>query len=338
LPREAAFPYWTGPEYNFPTREQMIEKLSSQEEFYAADDYYQYSNLGMSLLGEVVAAASGQPYADYIKQRILSPLLLKDTTPEMPENQKGGRLATSYSMRLRDGSRKAIPFFQVKGIAPAAGFASTVEDLGRFASWQFRLIEKGGSEVLAANTLKEMHRVHYLDSNWQTARGLGYSVANRNDKVIVGHNGTCPGFRTQLDMWMKDKIGITIMGNSNDVNPGSYTRGIYDVIAPAIEGAIKSPEKAQKPDPTLEKYVGTYEQPFGGETHVLIVEGSFLRTFSVPTDNPAGRITKLKRVEGDVFQAVSEDGRPTPKVIFETGPDGKVTRMVRDSNYSVKIN
>ena len=32
-------------------------------------------------------------------------------------------------------------FYQVRGIAPAAGYASTVEDLGRFASWQFRLLD-----------------------------------------------------------------------------------------------------------------------------------------------------------------------------------------------------
>ena len=51
LPREADYPYWTGPEHQFPTREQIIEALSGQEELYPADTYYQYSNLGMSLLG-----------------------------------------------------------------------------------------------------------------------------------------------------------------------------------------------------------------------------------------------------------------------------------------------
>jgi CubicO group peptidase (beta-lactamase class C family) len=120
LPRESDYPYWTGPEHNFPTREQIIERLSSQEELYPAETYFQYSNLGLTLAGEVVAAVSGQPYAEYIKQNILEPLSLKDTTPEIPTEHKGGRLATGYSARLRDGSRKVIPFYHVNGIAPSA--------------------------------------------------------------------------------------------------------------------------------------------------------------------------------------------------------------------------
>ena len=74
LPRESDYPYWTGPEHAFPSREKIIEKLTSQEELYPADTYFQYSNLGLTLAGEVVAAVSGQPYAEYVKQHILDPL------------------------------------------------------------------------------------------------------------------------------------------------------------------------------------------------------------------------------------------------------------------------
>ena len=58
LPRESDHAYWTGPEYAFPTREQIIERLSRQETLYPAETYFQYSNLGLTLAGEVVAAAS----------------------------------------------------------------------------------------------------------------------------------------------------------------------------------------------------------------------------------------------------------------------------------------
>jgi CubicO group peptidase (beta-lactamase class C family) len=61
LPRESDYPYWTEPDYPFPTHEQIVEKISKQEMLYPADTYYQYSNLGLTLAGEVVAAVSGQP-------------------------------------------------------------------------------------------------------------------------------------------------------------------------------------------------------------------------------------------------------------------------------------
>jgi CubicO group peptidase (beta-lactamase class C family) len=50
--------------------------------------------------------------------------------------------------------------FTARRIAPAAGYASTVGDLGRFASWQFRLLSKGGTET-AVQTQFTQHSNHY---------------------------------------------------------------------------------------------------------------------------------------------------------------------------------
>jgi CubicO group peptidase (beta-lactamase class C family) len=337
LPREADFPYWTGPDYPFPTREQIMERLANQEELYPADTYYQYSNLGLTLAGEVVAAVSGQTYPEYVQKNILDPLGLVDTSPEIPDDQRGKRLATGYSRKMRDGSRKVIPPFSVRGIAPAAGFASTVEDLARFASWQFRLLDKGGSEILAANTLKEMQRVHWLDPNWTTTRGLGFSVSRRDGTTFVGHGGSCPGYRTNLSLSPKDKIAVIVMTNGHDVSPSSYGNRIFDVVAPAIEKSIESPGKAKRADAKLSKYVGRYDRPLGGESYVVIMDGE-LAVFSIPTDNPARSLTRLKHIEGDTFKRIRSDGELGEAFRFETGPDGKVTRMVRNSNYSIRVN
>jgi CubicO group peptidase (beta-lactamase class C family) len=335
LPREAEFPYWTGPDYPFPTREQIMEKLSGQEELYPAFTYFQYSNLGLTLAGEVVAAVSGQPYAEYVEQNILDPLGLKDTKPEIPEEHKGGRLATPYTGHLRDGKRKVIPFYQVRGVAPAAGFVSTVEDLARFASWQFRLLEKGGKEVLAANTLKEMHRVHWLDQDWETTWGLGFSVSRRNGKIFVGHGGNCPGYRTNLSMCPKDKIAVIVMTNASDVNPEEYGEQVFDIVSPAISKALESPDQAKKADPDLEKFIGRYDRPLDEEIHVVIMDGE-LAMISLPTDNPIKSLTKLKRVNENTFRRVRDDGNLGEAVVFELGPDGKVTRLIHNSNYAVR--
>lgn len=336
LPREADYPYWTGPDFTFPSREQVIERLGNQEELYPADTYFQYSNLGLTLAGEVVGAASGQPYAEFVQKHILDPLGLKDTSPEIPAQYRDGRLATGYSQKMRDGSRKPTPFLQIKGIAPAAGFASTVQDLGRFASWQFRLLSKGGNEVLAANTLKEMQRVHFLDQDWRTARGLGFQVSQRNGKIFVGHGGSCPGYKTDLSMSPKDKIAVIVMTNANEVNPGDFSQEIFDIVAPRITKALETPGQGRKAEPALAKYLGRYDRPLGGETHVLVLDGELVM-MSLPTDNPQ-RLTKLKYVGKDTFQRVRDDGELGEKILFETGPDGKVTRLVHNSNYAIRVN
>ncbi|MCK5738875.1 beta-lactamase family protein, partial [bacterium] len=77
LPREAAFPYWT--DHVFPTTEQIKTTLPTQKMKYAPDTHFQYSNLGMALLGHVVATASGEAYAAYVENHIFKPLKMQDS-------------------------------------------------------------------------------------------------------------------------------------------------------------------------------------------------------------------------------------------------------------------
>lgn len=81
----------------------------------------------------------------YVRARILDPLGMSDTYTDIPAEHRGDRFATGYTRLGRDGQRAEATSFQARGIAPAAGFSSTVEDLARFASWQFRLLEIRGS-------------------------------------------------------------------------------------------------------------------------------------------------------------------------------------------------
>ncbi len=332
LPREADYPYWTGPDFTFPTHEQVVAQIAKQETLYPADTYFQYSNLGLTLAGEVVSAASGQPYADYVRQNILQPLGLKDTRPEMPEQERGRRLAVGYSAVTRAGTRTPLPFFSARGITPAAGFSSTADDLARFASWQFRLLAKGGTEVLRATTLREMHRVHFVDPDFETTYGLGFSVWRSDGKTFVGHGGSCPGYRTQVLLRDEDKVATVFMSNALGVNSQQFAQRMYDIVAPAIAAAAKGTEKPKAFDPALERYLGTYESSFGGEIAVVAWEDG-LAVLSLPTADPVKSLVKLKKVGEHTFRRIRKDEKLGEAMVFEVGPDGRPTRFVWNSNY-----
>jgi CubicO group peptidase (beta-lactamase class C family) len=327
LPRESDHPYWTGPSFEFPTREAIVAGLKNQETVYPAETYFQYSNLGLTLAGEVAAAAAGQPYAAYVKARILDPLGLASTFPEMPEAERGRRLATGYSAIQRDGTRSPMPFFQARGIAPAAGFASTAEDLARFASWQFRVLGgHGGTGVLAAPTLREMHRVHWVDPDFETTWGLGFSVWRSDGRTFVGHGGSCPGFRTQLLLKPDEKIATVFMANALGVNAQQYAQRLYDLVAPA----------PKPPDPTLAAYVGTYRSSFGGEIAVVRWEDG-LAMLGLPTTDPVRALTKLRPAGEHTFRRVRRDEALGEAVVFEMGPDGRAARIRWWSNYYPRV-
>jgi CubicO group peptidase (beta-lactamase class C family) len=338
LPRESDFPYWTGPEFNFPTRDQIKERLGSQETLYPAETYFQYSNLGLTLAGEVITSVSGEPYETYVGKHILRPLGLKSTSPELPEKERGGRLATGYSSVLRDGTRVPVPFFMARGIAPAAGYASTAEDLARFASWQFRVLDrKGGEEVLKANTLREMHRVHWVDPDLETMWGLGFAVSRSEGKVFVGHGGSCPGFRTQLLLKPDEKLATVFLANAQGVNTGEFVQQMYNIVAPAIKSAGKpAMNESGQPQANLARYTGTYESGFGGEVAIVEWEDG-LAALSLPTMDPVRGLTKLKKVGEHTFRRVRKDEALGETLVFELGGEGQVLRLIWNSNQYRRV-
>lgn len=337
IPRETDLPYWTGPSFTFPTHDEVVKTVGSQTALYPAETYFQYSNLGMTLAGEIVASVSGAPYADYVSRNILSPLGLASTTPEMPEKERGKRLATGYSALTREGRRDPVAFFQPRAVAPAMGFASTAEDLARFASWQFRLLASGGTEVLKASTLREMHRVHFVDPDLETMWGLGFAVSTADKTTLVGHGGSCPGFRTQLLLQPDARLGVAVLANASGVDTSAWARQVREIVAPAVKAARKEPGKAKAADPAMRTFAGTYsDAPWGGETFVLPWEDG-LAMLSLPSREPMKDLVKLKKTGDRTFRRIRKDETLGEEIVFEPGPDGRATRLRRHSNYLTRV-
>ncbi len=335
LPREAAYPYWTGPDFPFPTEEQVKSKLGEQKTLYPSSTYFQYSNLGLTLLGEIVEEISGQTFDEYVTQNILNPLKLKNTRPELPESLYGNQLAIGYSSINRKLEREKVNLFHAKGIKPAAGFSSNVVDLGKFASWQFRLLDSTLTEILKPSTLKNMQRVHWTNPDWKLTWGLGFSVRKDGDgNTVVGHGGSCPGYRSVLNIYPKSKRAYAVMINASGANPGKYSQGILEIME-----KVKSSEKVdEKIQVDLNEYLGYYsQQPWWSEVYVHPWQGKLV-TMTLPSNSPDESMTIYKHIEKDTFQRVREDGELGEKLIFERDENGYVYRFKSHGNYSPKIN
>jgi CubicO group peptidase (beta-lactamase class C family) len=331
LPREADFPYWSDPS-RFPTREEMIEALHGQESVFPPETRYKYSNLALAVAGEIVAAVSGEPFAEYIQGHILDPLGMTSSYVRTGDIDRG-RLATGYELMRPDGTQPLSPETDSKGLTPAANMSSTVEDLARYVSLQLRDGPAGGAQILKGSTLREMHRVHWLEDDWSSGRGLSFGVWRQGSRTLVGHSGWVGGYRTQVAFDPESKIGVVVLTNSDEGGPGSYVRQAFELLAPAIEKAA-----AQKPvvptvsDPT--RYVGRYHDPDGWETDVLWYDGRLVMYGHgyPPSANPRGALTDLTPEGEHVFRMTGENG-DGELVVFEFRPDGRVARVKVGSNY-----
>ena len=330
LPRESAYPYWTAPEFNFPCREEVKGKLSDQETLYPASTYFQYSNLGLSLLGEVVAEVSGLSFDEYIVKEIFKPLKMKDTRTVLPQKKHGKQLAVGYAMLDRKGYRQKLEIFQAKGIKSAAGFSSNVKDLAKFAAWQFRLRDSKESEILKPATLKNMHNVHWMDPDFDLTWGLGFYVYQHSGNKWAGHNGSCPGYKTTLQLDLENKMAYSVMVNCNGSSPYSLAHGINDLMNEA-----KGQENEDDLD--LSEYVGFFsEQPWYGETYIGEWYGDLV-CFDLPSDNPVDDMTYMKYIEKDTFRRIRDNGELGEVITFVRNEEGDIVSYKWFQNYSKKI-
>ena len=315
LPRESNHPYWSWPDFPFPSKQAVIDELNNQEMLYPPSKYYQYSNLGLSLLGYVVEEVSGQSFDDYVNKNILIPLGMSSTKTYMSSDEYGKVLSLGYSSLNRNVERQKVNFFNADGIAAAAGFTSNVLDLAKFARWQLNLLSSDEKNILSAETLKNMHKVHWDDELSSVTRGLGFGVYNLDGESWVGHGGSCPGYRSQLYISPNLGIAYSVMINSSGTSPTKYIRGIHRILSKVN---LNKGDEINK----FKEFEGKYiSQPWVSETYVQSWGGD-LALISLPSDEPY--LSLYKHVDGDVF-----------KKILSNDDLGQELEILRDENNNV---
>ena len=341
LPREGVTDYWA--DNSFPDTQGLRAEVSNQTQLYKPYDHWQYSNLGMAMLGEAVAKASGKSWGDYVDETILAPLGMNTTTVDMPFEIVGAGFANGYYIRSPDGKREAVEKHNFRAFAPAAGIASSVNDMAKFVSWNFRLRASGDPEILKATTLAQMQRVHWAGEDFnEPAWGLAYATRRYGKKTLWGHNGYCPGARTEFVMRMPTKTGVIMMTSANDVSPDDFVKMVYALTSDAIEAVhgedAQKPDKkkSKKPKVKLSDYEGYYAiTNYDWDSYVgLNADGLFM--LSIFDDDAVEKIQNLVREKNDRFRRKRKDGSLAEAVTFERGPNGQISAVVQHSYRSTK--
>ena len=332
LPRESIHPAWT--DFEFPEAEAVRDTISDQETTYATETKWKYSNLGFTLAGMVAGAASGKPFAELVNQGILEPLGMDSTSVGPIPADHQGRLATGYGRRMADGSRMSMPFVDARAFDPATGVSSSVPDMLKFLQWQMRVRDRKSEEVLATNTLLEMQRVHWVQSSWDSGWGLGFSVRHTEDRDLIGHGGSYPGYRTQTQLSPEEDVGVVVFTNAGDGNPGRFLDKAFEWVAPHL---AKEEEETVTYDPDWDIYVGTYRNRWG-DTSVLRLEDELV-IFSPLSENPDRSKGTLRSTdEPDVFRLESDGfGAHGELVRFQVNDEGAAVRIYVGVNYSEKV-
>lgn len=327
LPREAG-PHWT--DFNFPTKAEVQALMAERQAAFAPDVRWKYSNLAYTVAGMVIEAVSGTSWADYVQRNIYQPLGM--TASSVDRDVSG--LAVGYGPRMPDGSRAVRPFIDSRGMAAATGITSTVEDMAKFVSAQFRTGPMGGTQVLSTASQREMHRVRMMESTWTRGNGIGFSVSRVGDKLFVGHGGGYPGYTTQTLINLDARVGVIVLTNTNDSDPGAIATQLMNSVGEAAAKAIAKTPKVVAWDPSWSRFVGTYRSA-GGESAVVELNQRLVVLSATATtlENP----TRLEPIGNGLFRVVAPTGGgPVGEVVRFVEEGGRVTRMITGDSYAVR--
>jgi len=167
---------------------------------------YEYSNIGVGLLGHTLALRAGMNYEDLLRRRILEPLGMTSTTITFNASLSARR-ATGHNARLFP-----VPPWTGGVLAPTGGVNSTAEDVLKFAA----AVVDSRSPMKAAFARMTSVRRPIPDS--RTQQTLGWSTFKRGSSELLAHDGGTFGFQSRLvvDTTRKRAVIVLINGRSEE--------------------------------------------------------------------------------------------------------------------------
>jgi len=181
--------------YKNYTVDDMYDFLKDFEPSPKSDRKTHYSNLGMGLLGHILANVDGLSYESMVDKRIFQPLKMEDSMIEIAEGQL---------IQGHDGSGYPTSQWDLPTFAGAGAIRSTTTDMMKYL-------------VANINEVPPYHLTHTPKKDYSSSRkiGLAWISQKKGDLAYTWHNGGTGGFRTFTGFSKNKKVGVIVMANSS---------------------------------------------------------------------------------------------------------------------------
>jgi len=198
----------------------VIKSAYSQPLRFAPGEKWEYCNTGYFALAEVIRKVSGQPWTDYLNEKVFKPSEMNTTFPTNTKVSVPNR-ALGYvdNTKLRDAD-------DWPALRPSGAFLSTVLDL---AKWDAVLYS---DKILNDSTREQMGTPVKLNDGTAYPYGFGWHLGSIRGHRLVHHSGGMPGARSEFARFVNDRLTIIVLMNLDDVDVDSIMRGIALIYLP----------------------------------------------------------------------------------------------------------
>jgi CubicO group peptidase (beta-lactamase class C family) len=300
-PKDPADPY---ADY---TSERMFDFIG-RHELRRAPGKYEYSNLGMGLLGYVLADKLGKTYEQLLVERVTKPLKMNDTRITLSNDQKK-RLAPGYDRALTSAKN-----WNLSVLAGAGGIRSTAHDLMKLVEAS---LSDDKSPVVAA--IHEAWKPRYGKPG-QIGVGLGWHIAR--DGVTRFHGGQTGGYTADVFIFLPKKLGVVVVCNTSTEKTGELAEKIIQSQLGMSPPPIAIRKTVNVAPDVLKSYEGVYALSLVFAITITVEDGKLM---AQATNQPKFQV--FPESETKFYYKVVD-----AQIEFEKGADGKVEKLVLHQN------
>jgi D-alanyl-D-alanine carboxypeptidase len=198
---------------------------------------YHYSNVGYKTLGLLIEAMEGEPYAEVIRRRILEPLGMSATAPEIT-NAIRPRLAVGYEPARDDrvwfSGAPLLPGTWLETGTADGCLASTGAEMAAFARMLMRGGELDGTRLLSAASFDLMATP--VNAIAADGYGSGLITWEVDGHRYVGHTGGMVGYIAGMWCDLEAGLGAVVLQSGPGHSPFALTRVAIRAVAAIREG------------------------------------------------------------------------------------------------------
>lgn len=244
-------------------REKLSEYLLSAKPARKPDEGYEYSNLAVGLLGDLLSQQAGVSYEELLRVKITEPLGMSDTVIKLSKEQATRFAPPHNSALLPDHA------WDFDALAGCGAIRSTVDDMLLFA--QASMNPPKGEIGKALELAWKQHKPALKGNH---AMGLGWMIAG--DGSTRWHNGQTGGYHSMILVSRDLKCATVMLCNTAEIKLDVLAEQIFQTIV-GIDVKPTTFEKEFIVDPKVaERLQGKYQLAPGMVLTVQVKEGRMM--------------------------------------------------------------
>lgn len=311
---------------------------------------FQYQNHMFAILGYMIEKISGKRWEEFIEERILGPLGIKEYSFSIPYPDGSGKYAKLYTPDENGVNKENAPLI-IDAMGPAGSINTTVDELAKWVIFNLNGGKAEEKRLVSEALFKELHKPNIpyqilpfgFPERVTIGYALGWTIDSFRGHKVIDHGGNVNGGSALISFMPDDNIGCAVLtnGNSNllgtalsmelydrylgyegqrnwfaayqdgmNASTAAMKKQLYAIYATKIEGKAYSH--------ALEEYAGEYTHAGYGDIRLTVKGDALHMQFH-------NNSIDVKHLHYDIFTFELFDSPYT--ISFATGVDGKIVSL-----------